>query len=200
MNFPKFLDPKMVGISACGQLKSPSKEILKFLDQLQKQRPLGTYRAQKGTAHAHIIGGESASRRHIHIDIFKSELLRADGMEKPKDNATRKSISDDLDKFLGSEVRVTYTGIFLVEQPDISEKSIIQPLYYKKEENMYIRMISSSFEFVGLGVQYLDWRLTFDDRFRVGISYIQDLFITKDYLTSPIEKLTREFDLLTGPK
>jgi hypothetical protein len=202
MKFPMFPDPRMVGLSVCGQLQSPSDDTQKVLQKIHERRPFVTYRAKTATVHAHILGGKASSPAHLHIDLFKDELLKADNVKKPKDDATRKDISNDLDAFLGSKVYVTYTGFFLVERPEISGGSLIQPLRYGGEDDSkrYIRMTSATFEMVGLRVRRLVWRLKPDDRFRIELSYSQEVVISDDYLTAHLRKLSQDFDLFAVGK
>lgn len=197
MKFPSFPDPKLVGLTACGYLVSPTEEILRKLENLHQRRPFVTYRAKKGSVHAHVLGGRASSPHHLHVDLFKSELLKADKVKPPTDNSTRQDLSNDLDIFNGVRVRVSYTGIFLIKRSKVPSGMLIHPIRYEAEDSkdQYIEMTSATFRMVGIGIKRLEWRLASEDRFRIELSYSEETVISNNYLTAPIEILSEYFEI-----
>jgi len=192
MKFPDFTDARMVGLSACGQLLSPSKDQLLILKGLHERRPLAAYKSKTGKVLTHILGGKQSKPNHLHIDCFKEVLLKLDGVRAPKPDTTRTSISKDLLLFMGCGVAVTYTGIFLVAETEIQTSGLVKTLKYEKSSTPSYRIVmtSASFQLEGFSISNIKWRLSENNRLRISLSYSIEYVISNLYFVEPVATLS----------
>lgn len=184
--FPVFKGTPCVSVTACGQVRGASRELLKWMDA---QKPLfATIRSGSERAIVRVsFGGGSAN--HLHIDVTKQSMYLKPF--KPKNDANLADVQKAFARFAGLEVEADLTAQFNINLRDLPDGGIIRSLFFQtKTGDVAIKVAGALLSITGAPVNLISWRVLEGNRIGITIeSYNVKTKVAEDYLTTAFRRL-----------
>lgn len=128
MRLPRLDEARCESLTACGRIKTASKE---FVDHLRKAETMAS-RCRVGSKPAFLrvlVGREST--RHLHIDCALDSYFPR--QYKPEVNHTMAEIMSLLNGAIGATVDVGVVGYFVVSLDEVPERGLVRSLYTEQK-------------------------------------------------------------------
>jgi hypothetical protein len=192
MNFPSFDNSHFFWITACGELPSADKGILKWMKE--EKDKTSRIKTSRGTGFTRfILGGREGN--HVHFDVVSPEIATKKLKEESK--STLGDIQKSMGRLWGKEIEANLKGGFQANLRELPESGIIRSLLFNtKMGNVAIKLAGATLSIEGAPVQRISWGAASKGNIHITLeAELIKTALSENYLIEAADVLQRAFDI-----
>ena len=188
ITLPDLKNTHCVSLTACGEIKTTDKDLLKWLKDENKSlvADLDKHNRQLYVT----VGLGEYTGKHFHLDVTNESYQSKKSFSHTR-NVRIDQVQKKLEKLIGEEVLVDLKGMFEIELGELPEGGIVKSLLFETKGDVAIKLKGAKLSITGAPVNEITWQLSPKGK-KIGVFLeAENLKITvgENYLTDALARL-----------